>query len=55
MVFLKVGREELWRRIEGRRMGVRGPDSAREIGWEVLGEFVEWFEVPVGEGEVVVD
>lgn len=55
LVFLRVGKEELWKRIEGRRMGVRGPDSAREIEWSLLGEFVEGFEEPVGEGEIVIE
>ena len=55
LVFLEVGRDELWRRIMERRARGVSADSAREIGEEVLRDFVEGFEVPDGEGEFVVE
>lgn len=54
LVYLPVPREELWRRIRGRREKGVDADSAREISWELLGHFVEGFAVPMGEGEVVI-
>lgn len=52
-MYLKVPKEELWRRIEERRAKGVNADSAGEIGEELLEAFVEGFEVPDGEGEVV--
>lgn len=55
LLYLKVGREELWRRIVERREREISPDSAREISRELLESFVEGFESPEGEGEAVIE
>jgi predicted kinase len=54
LVYLKAERDVLWKRIcERREKGVNA-HSAREIGLALLGQFVEGFEAPEGEGEIII-
>ena len=54
LVYLKVERDVLWKRIcERREKGVNA-DSAREISGDLLDQFVQGFDVPKGEGEIVI-
>ena len=55
LVYLKVPKEVLWQRICDRREAGVNADSALEISKELLNVFFEGFEVPHGEGEVVVE
>jgi hypothetical protein len=45
----------LWRRIQERRAKGVDADSALDIGEELLSSYVEGFDVPNGEGEIVVE
>ena len=54
LVYLMVPKEELWRRIVQRRNEGVNADSARELSWELLGMYLEDFEEPKGESEVVI-
>lgn len=55
LVFLKAPKELLWQRIQTRRAAGVNADCALEISKELLDIFYDGFEVPVGEGEVVVN
>ena len=54
LVYLKAERDVLWNRICERREKTLDADSAREISPALLDRFVRGFEVPEGEGEIVV-
>ena len=59
LVYFDANEDVLWERIEGRRMErERGEgdsaDSACVVTREMLGSFVSGFEVPSGEGEIVI-
>jgi predicted kinase len=54
LVYLKVERDVLWKRICERRGKGVNADSAREISPALLSQFVHGFEVPEGEGEIVI-
>lgn len=53
LVYLRAGREVLWRRICERRAAGVDADSALEISEGLLEKYVDGFEEPVGEGEIV--
>jgi len=55
LVYLKADRDLLWRRIRERREKGINADSALDIKEELLDSYVEGFEAPQGEGEIVVD
>lgn len=55
LLYLKVPEEVLWRRICARKEAGRDADSAADIDRELLRSYVEGFEVPEGEGELVVE
>ena len=55
LVYLKAPKNVLWRRICARRETSINADSALEISEGLLNMFFEGFEVPVGEGEIVID
>ncbi|KAJ9156222.1 hypothetical protein NKR23_g1210 [Pleurostoma richardsiae] len=55
LVHLRAGEELLWRRICERSARERNADSALDISRELLRQYVEGFEEPVGEGEIVID
>ncbi|KAF2667366.1 P-loop containing nucleoside triphosphate hydrolase protein [Microthyrium microscopicum] len=55
LVYLKGDRDVLWRRICERRAKGIDADSAREISSGLLDQFMKDFEVPKGEGEVVIN
>ncbi|KAK3681297.1 P-loop containing nucleoside triphosphate hydrolase protein [Podospora appendiculata] len=52
--FRPANKEVLWNRVQSRRRTGIDADSAFEITPELLSQFWEGFEVPDGEGEVVV-
>lgn len=54
LVYFKAERELLWKRIRERREKGVNADSAREISLALLDSFVQGFEAPDGEGEIVV-
>lgn len=54
LVYFKASRDVLWRRICERRAQGINADSALDISEALLDAYVEGFEVPVGEGEIVV-
>jgi len=54
LVYLKAERDLLWKRICERREKGLDADSAREINPSLLDQFVQGFEAPKGEGEVIV-
>ena len=53
LVYLKVPKDVLWRRIAARRKAGVNADSALEINKELLDVFYDGFEVPSGEGEMI--
>lgn len=55
LVYLQAPKEVLWKRIGARREAGVNADCALEISEELLDFFYDNFEVPSGEGEVVVD
>jgi predicted kinase len=55
LVYLTAPKEVLWRRIHERRSGGIHADCALDISKELLDSFYDNFEVPKGEGEVVID
>lgn len=55
LVVFKGSEEVLWGRIEGRRLAQgNGEGEGMSVERAVLGEYIEGFEWPDGEGEVVV-
>jgi predicted kinase len=55
LVYLTAPKEVLWERIHSRRAEGIHADVALEISKELLDNFYDNFEVPNGEGEIVVD
>ena len=55
LVYLKAPKAVLWQRICARREASVNADSALEISKELLSSFFDGFEVPGGEGEIVVE
>ena len=55
LVYLKAPKEVLWQRIQARRAAEVNADSALVISKELLDSFYDGFDVPNGEGEIVVD
>ncbi len=55
LVFLKAPKEVLWQRIQDRRAAGVNAECALEISKELLDMFYDGFEVPAGEGEIVVN
>lgn len=55
LVYLKAPKEVLWQRIGSRREAGVTADCALEISKELLDMFYDNFDVPRGEGEIVVD
>ncbi|OIW22759.1 P-loop containing nucleoside triphosphate hydrolase protein [Coniochaeta ligniaria NRRL 30616] len=55
LVYFKADKELLWKRICERRSRGVNADSALDISQVLLDAYVEGFEVPVGEGEIVID
>jgi predicted kinase len=54
LVYLEADREALWRRIQERKAKGLDADSAFEMTEEVLDGYMKGFEVPRGEGEIVL-
>jgi predicted kinase len=54
LVYLDASRDTAWRRIQERKAKGLDADSAYEITEEILNGYVKGFEVPKGEGEVVL-
>ncbi len=54
LVYLNAKRRLLWERICERREKGVDADSALEISEELLDQYIEGFEVPRGEGEIVI-
>jgi len=54
LVFLEATKDVLWRRIQQRKAAGRDADSSLEIPEQLLDSYLNGFERPVGEGEVVV-
>lgn len=55
LVYLKAERGVLWRRIRERASAGKTADSALDIDEALLDRYVEGFEEPEGEGEIVVE
>lgn len=55
LVYLTAPKQVLWERIQGRRAAGVNADSALVISKELLDFFYDGFDVPKGEGEIVVD
>lgn len=54
IVHLNAKRDVLWRRIQERQAKDRNADSAFEMTEEILDGYMKGFEIPSGEGEVVL-
>lgn len=54
LVHLVSPEEELWERVQQRSRGEGTAENAAEISRELLHSYAEGFEVPRGEGELVV-
>lgn len=54
LLYFQVPRDVLWSRICARRKAGVDADCALEISKELLDEFVDGFDVPNGEGEIVL-
>jgi predicted kinase len=55
LVYLTAPKDVLWERIHSRRSDGIHADVALDITKELLDDFYDNFEVPNGEGEIVVD
>ena len=55
LIYLKASRDVLWRRVQERGAKKRDADSAYDVTAEVLDHYLEGFEAPEGEGEVVFE
>lgn len=55
LVHLSATREVLWHRIRQRSEGTRDADSAFDVTEQVLDRYLKGFEIPKGEGEIVVE
>jgi hypothetical protein len=55
LVYLKAEREWLWARIVERREKGLDADSAATITKALLNQYVDGFDVPRDEGEIVID
>ena len=55
LVHLKLPKDILWQRVCSRREAGVDADSALEISEELMEFYFKCFEIPVGEGEVVVE
>lgn len=55
LVYLSAPKEVHWQRIVARREASVNADSMFEISRELLDMYYDGFEVPSGEGEIVVD
>lgn len=55
LVYFRASKELLWKRICERRARGIDADSALEISESLLDSFVDGFDVPDGEGEIVID
>ena len=55
LVYFKVPKDTLWQRICARREAGVNADCALEISRERLDFYFDGFEVPDGEGEIVID
>jgi len=55
LVYLKADRDLLWKRICERRADGINADCALDISPELLDQYVEGFEAPVNEGEIVIE
>lgn len=54
LLYLQAPKDVLWNRVCARRQAGIDADCALEISEELLDEYVEGFEVPNGEGEIVL-
>jgi predicted kinase len=54
LVYLDADRDTLWSRIQERKAKGLDADSAFEITEEILDDYFRGFEVPKGEGELVL-
>ena len=56
LVYLRAGKETLWKRIETRRKEILGPDNARQISRDLFEQFWNGFNVPEeGENAIIID
>ncbi|WPH04905.1 P-loop containing nucleoside triphosphate hydrolase protein [Acrodontium crateriforme] len=55
LVYFNIPKEVLLRRIRERRDGYLNADNAREISDDLLGQFIDGFDVPDEEGEIVIN
>ena len=55
LVYLSAPQSVLWERIQARRKASLNADTMFEISESLLDTFYNGFEVPRGEGEIVVD
>jgi predicted kinase len=55
LVYLSAPKSVLWERIQARRAASLTADSMFEISTSMLDMYYDNFEIPNGEGEVVVD
>ncbi|KAJ9614135.1 hypothetical protein H2200_002271 [Cladophialophora chaetospira] len=55
LVYLNATKEVLWKRIQDRRQGVRDADFAYDVTEQVLDRYLRGFDVPKGEGEIVIE
>lgn len=55
LLYLKVPKPVLWERIQARRQAGIDADSALEISKDLLDFYCEGFDVPQGEGEIVIE
>jgi len=53
LVYLAAARDFLWKRITNRRVEGINADSALDISEDLLDHYVNGFEAPEGEGEIV--
>ncbi len=55
LVYFRASKELLWKRICERRSRGIDADSALEISESLLDSYVDGFDVPNGEGAIVID
>jgi predicted kinase len=55
LVAFRPDKDVLWRRIRERRQEEVNADSSLDISEELFERYVKGFEMPGGEGEIIID
>ena len=55
LIYLKASKKVLWERIQRRKAGPNTAESAFDVTEGILDQYIEGFEAPDGEGDIVLE